>query len=130
MAERDTTNYYEVFGGDAFFADLVSQFYARVATNEILRPMYPEKDMAGAAHRLQMFLAQYWGGPTTYQEERGHPRLRMRHAGFHIGPAARDAWLGCMREAVDGMNMEPEMHEKLWRYLEGAAEHLLNSFED
>lgn len=130
MAERDTTNYYELFGGDAFFADLVSQFYARVATNEILRPMYPEKDMAGAARRLQMFLAQYWGGPTTYQEERGHPRLRMRHAGFHIGPAARDAWLGCMREAVDGMNMQPEAQEKLWRYLEGAAEHLLNSFED
>ena len=130
MAERDTTKYYELFGGDAFFADLVSQFYARVATNEILRPMYPEKDMAGAARRLQMFLAQYWGGPTTYQEERGHPRLRMRHAGFHIGPAARDAWLGCMREAVEGMNMQPEAQEKLWRYLEGAAEHLLNSFED
>lgn len=130
MAERDTTNYYEAFGGQPFFADLVSQFYARVATNEILRPMYPERDMPGAAKRLEMFLAQYWGGPTTYQEERGHPRLRMRHAGFHIGPAARDAWLTCMREAVDGMNMESDAREKLWRYLEGAAEHLLNSFED
>lgn len=130
MAERDTTNYYEVFGGESFFADLVSQFYARVATNEILRPMYPERDMAGAARRLQMFLEQYWGGPTTYSEERGHPRLRMRHAGFHIGPAARDAWLRCMREAVDGMEMEAAAREKLWRYLEGAAEHLLNSFED
>ncbi len=130
MAERDTTNYYELFGGEPFFADLVSQFYARVATNEILRPMYPERDMAGAARRLQMFLEQYWGGPTTYQEERGHPRLRMRHAGFKIGPAARDAWLTCMREAVDGMGMESAAREKLWRYLEGAAEHLLNSFED
>jgi hemoglobin len=130
MAERDTTNYYELFGGEPFFADLVSQFYARVATNEILRPMYPESDMAGAAHRLQIFLAQYWGGPTTYQEERGHPRLRMRHAGFKIGPAAKDAWLTCMREAVVGMEMQPEAQEKLWRYLEGAAEHLLNSFED
>lgn len=130
MTERDTTNYYQLFGGEAFFSDLVSQFYARVATNEILRPMYPERDMAGAAERLEMFLAQYWGGPTTYQEERGHPRLRMRHAGFHIGPAARDAWLTCMREAVDGMGMEAEAREKLWRYLEGAAEHLLNSFED
>ena len=130
MAERDTTNYYELFGGEVFFADLVSQFYARVATNEVLRPMYPERDMAGAAKRLEMFLAQYWGGPTTYQEERGHPRLRMRHAGFKIGPAAKDAWLQCMREAVDGMNMEAEASAKLWRYLEGAAEHLLNSFED
>ena len=130
MAERDTTNYYELFGGEPFFADLVSQFYARVATNEILRPMYPEKDMAGAAHRLQTFLAQYWGGPTTYQEERGHPRLRMRHAGFKIGPAAKDAWLTCMCQAVVGMEMQPETQEKLWRYLEGAAEHLLNSFED
>jgi hemoglobin len=130
MAERDTTNYYELFGGEPFFADLVSQFYARVATNEILRPMYPERDMAGAAKRLEMFLAQYWGGPTTYQEERGHPRLRMRHAGFRIGPAAKEAWLTCMREAVDGMDMEAEASAKLWRYLEGAAEHLLNSFED
>jgi hemoglobin len=130
MAERDTTNYYELFGGEVFFADLVSQFYARVATNEILRPMYPESDMAGAAHRLQAFLAQYWGGPTTYQEERGHPRLRMRHAGFKIGPAAKDAWLSCMREAVEGMDMQVDAQEKLWRYLEGAAEHLLNSFED
>jgi hemoglobin len=130
MAERDTTNYYELFGGEAFFSDLTSQFYARVATNEILRPMYPERDMAGAARRLQMFLEQYWGGPTTYSEERGHPRLRMRHAGFKIGPAAKDAWLTCMREAVDGMEMPSEQQEKLWRYLEGAAEHLLNSFED
>lgn len=130
MAERDTNNYYEAFGGEPFFADLVSQFYARVATNEILRPMYPERDMAGAARRLQMFLEQYWGGPTTYSAERGHPRLRMRHAGFHIGPAARDAWLTCMRQAVDGMEMEDAAREKLWRYLEGAAEHLLNSFED
>ena len=130
MAQRETTNYYELFGGEVFFADLVSQFYARVATNEILRPMYPERDMAGAAKRLEMFLAQYWGGPTTYQEERGHPRLRMRHAGFKIGPAAKDAWLQCMRAAVDGMDMQPDAKEKLWRYLESAAEHLLNSFED
>lgn len=130
MAERDTTNYYELFGGEPFFADLVSQFYARVATNEILRPMYPDEDMAGAAHRLQTFLAQYWGGPTTYQEERGHPRLRMRHAGFKIGPAAKQAWLDCMRAAVVGMEMDEATEAKLWRYLEGAAEHLLNSLED
>jgi hemoglobin len=91
--------------------------------------MYPESDMKGAARRLQMFLEQYWGGPTTYQEERGHPRLRMRHAGFHINPAARDAWLSCMKAAVDGMDMEAEAKAKLWRYLEGAAEHLVNRLD-
>jgi hemoglobin len=127
--ERDTTNYFEEFGGEPFFADLVSQFYAHVANNEILRPMYPESDMKGAAHRLQIFLAQYWGGPTTYQEERGHPRLRMRHAGFHINPAAQDAWLDCMRKAVDGMEMKAEHREKLWRYLEGAAHHMVNALD-
>ena len=127
--ERDTTNYYEEFGGESFFADLVSQFYAQVATNEILRPMYPESDMKGAARRLQLFLEQYWGGPTTYQEERGHPRLRMRHAGFHINPAAHDAWLDCMRRAVDGMEMKTEHREKLWRYLEGAAHHMVNALD-
>ena len=127
--ERDTTNYYELFGGEAFFADLVSQFYAHVATNEILRHMYPESDMKGAAHRLQMFLEQYWGGPTTYQEERGHPRLRMRHAGFHINPAAKEAWLSCMKAAVDGVEMDDANREKLWRYLEGAALHLVNQLD-
>jgi hemoglobin len=127
--ERDTTNYYEAFGGEPFFADLVSQFYAHVATNEILRPMYPPEDMKGAAHRLQMFLEQYWGGPTTYQEERGHPRLRMRHAGFHINPAARDAWLECMKAAVDGVDLDAAGKEKLWRYLEGAAQHLVNKLD-
>ena len=128
--ERDTTNYYEVFGGEAFFADLVSQFYAHVAVDPILRPMYPESDLQGAARRLQIFLEQYWGGPNTYQEERGHPRLRMRHAGFHINPAAKDAWLACMRKAVDGVSMQPEHREKLWRYLEGAALHMVNSFDE
>ena len=127
--ERDTTNYYELFGGEPFFADLVSQFYARVATNEILRPMYPESDMKGAARRLQMFLEQYWGGPTTYQEERGHPRLRMRHSGFHINPAAKEAWLSCMKAAVDGVDMDEANREKLWRYLEGAALHLVNQLD-
>ena len=127
--ERDTTNYYELFGGEVFFADLVSQFYAHVATNEILRPMYPESDMKGAAHRLQIFLEQYWGGPTTYQEERGHPRLRMRHAGFHINPEATEAGLDCMGKAVDGMNLDAQLREKLWRYLEGAALHMANALD-
>ena len=121
--------FYEEVGGEPFFNDFVSQFYARVATDPILRPMYPEKDMQGAAIRLKMFLEQYWGGPTTYSDERGHPRLRMRHAGFHINPAAQDAWLDCMGKAVDGMNLDAQLREKLWRYLEGAALHMVNALD-
>ena len=113
-------------GGEAFFADLVSQFYARVATNPILRPMYPDEDMKGAALRLQWFLGQYWGGPTTYGDSRGHPRLRMRHAQFHIDTKARDEWLSCMGAAVDGMEMDPVMREELWSYLEMAANSMVN----
>ena len=124
--ERDTTNYYEEFGGEPFFADLVSQFYAHVATNEILRPMYPESDMKGAARRLQIFLEQYWGGPTTYQENRGHPRLRMRHSQFSIDTAARDAWLRAMRSAVDGVEINEDLKEQLWDYLELAADAMVN----
>lgn len=119
-----TTMYDEV--GDALFADLVSQFYARVSQNPILAPMYPEEDMKGAAERLKMFLVQYWGGPTTYTEVRGHPRLRMRHAGFHIDEAARDAWLSCMKEAVEGVDMDDELREQLWDYLQMAAHALVN----
>jgi hemoglobin len=119
-----TTMYDEV--GDALFADLVSQFYARVSQNPILAPMYPEEDMKGAAERLKMFLVQYWGGPTTYTEVRGHPRLRMRHAGFHIDEAARDAWLSCMKEAVEGVDMDEELREQLWDYLQMAAHALVN----
>ena len=104
---------YEEFGGEAFFADLVSAFYAQVAVDPILLPMYPESDLKAAATRLQLFLEQYWGGPTTYQENRGHPRLRMRHAEFHINIQAHDAWLDAMRTAVDSMEMKPELKEQL-----------------
>jgi hemoglobin len=120
------STFYEKMGGEAFFADLVSQFYARVATNPILRPMYPDEDMKGAALRLQWFLEQYWGGPTTYEDNRGHPRLRMRHAQFHIDTKARDEWLSCMGAAVDGMEMDPVMREELRSYLEMAANSMVN----
>ena len=103
------STFYEQVGGEKFFADLVSQFYAVVATDPILRPMYPETDLQGAAQRLQWFLEQYWGGPSTYQENRGHPRLRMRHAQFPIDMAARDAWLNAMHKAVDGVEIEPAL---------------------
>ena len=120
------STFYEQVGGEKFFADLVSQFYAVVATDPILRPMYPETDMKGAAQRLQWFLEQYWGGPSTYQENRGHPRLRMRHAEFHINIAAHDAWLKAMRTAVDGVEMKPELKAQLWSYLEMAAAAMVN----
>jgi len=120
------SSFYEQVGGEKFFSDLVSQFYSHVATDPILRPMYPDSDMKGAAERLKMFLEQYWGGPTTYQEVRGHPRLRMRHAGFHINTAAHDAWLDAMRQAVDGMDMDVALRAQLWSYIEMAADSMVN----
>ena len=119
-------SFYERAGGEKTFNDLVSHFYALVAVNPILRPMYPENDLHGAGRRLQLFLEQYWGGPTTYSEERGHPRLRMRHARFHIDVAARDAWLGAMNKAVQGMDMDEELRVQLWSYLEMAADAMVN----
>jgi hemoglobin len=121
--------FYEEVGGEAFFSDLVSQFYAHVATDPILRPMYPESDLKGAAIRLQTFLEQYWGGPTTYSDNRGHPRLRMRHSGFHIDLAARVAWLNCMKKAMDGMEMEDIHRVQLWEYVEMAAHSMVNQAE-
>ena len=120
------SSFYEEIGGEAFFADLTAQFYAQVAVDPILRPMYPDTDLKAAAMRLQWFLEQYWGGPTTYQENRGHPRLRMRHSEFHINLAAHDAWLKAMRVAVDGVEMKPEHKEQLWGYLEMAAAAMIN----
>ena len=114
-------------GGHETFQRLVSHFYAGVATDPLLRPLYPEADLAPAERRLLLFLEQYWGGPRTYSEERGHPRLRMRHAPYAIGPAERDAWLGHMRTAVDSLDLpEPDAGE-LWAYLEMAAHSLLNT---
>lgn len=120
------SNFYEQVGGEKFFTDLVSQFYTHVAADPILRPMYPDSDMTGAAARLQMFLEQYWGGPTTYQENRGHPRLRIRHAGFHIDSAARDAWLNAMHAAVEGIEMDATLRAQLWSYIEMAANSMVN----
>ena len=120
------SSFYEQVGGEKFFSDLVSQFYSHVATDPILRPMYPDGDMKGAAERLKMFLEQYWGGPTTYQEVRGHPRLRRRHAEFHINKAAHDAWLDAMRQAVDGMDMDAALRAQLWNYIEMAADSMVN----
>jgi len=119
--------FYDAIGGEKAFEQLVSHFYALVAIDPILRPMYPTDDLHGAAIRLKMFLEQYWGGPKTYSEERGHPRLRMRHAEFKIGTKERDAWLLCMRRAVNELEITSDQRNELWSYLEGAAQFLINS---
>lgn len=122
----DETNLYEAMGGRATFEQLVSHFYALVAVDPVLRPMYPDDDFKGAADRLLMFLEQYWGGPKTYSEQRGHPRLRMRHAAFHISEVERDVWLRHMKSAVDELNVNEELKSELWSYLEMAAHSMVN----
>ena len=117
---------YDAMGGADAFRRLVARFYEGVATDPVLRPLYPEDDLADAETRLRMFLEQYWGGPTTYSQERGHPRLRMRHAPFAIGPAERDAWLAHMRDAVDSLELTAEQDATLWGYLEMAARSMQN----
>ena len=128
MTEQPTTFYDEIGGHDAF-QRLVAHFYAGVADDPVLRPLYPEPDLSGAEERLRMFLEQYWGGPKTYGETRGHPRLRMRHAPFRIGLAERDAWLRHMRAAVDELQLDPAHDSELWSYLEMAAHSLVNDVD-
>jgi len=122
-------NFYEAVGGAETFERLVHRFYRGVAADPILRALYPEEDLGPAEHRLRMFLEQYWGGPRTYSEQRGHPRLRMRHAPFRVGEKERDAWLHHMREAVDSLNLPPELDDQLWEYLTMAAWSMVNTFE-
>jgi hemoglobin len=124
-----TVSFYDAVGGEPTFRKLVDEFYAGVAADPLLRPLYPDADLAPAAERLRLFLIQYWGGPTTYSERRGHPRLRMRHAPFRVGPAERDAWLGHMRTAVDSLGLEPEHEATLWQYLERAAFFMVNTMD-
>ena len=117
---------FELAGGETTFRLLVQRFYAKVAVDPVLRAVYPEEDLAGATERLTLFLIQYWGGPRTYDERRGHPRLRMRHAHFVIGEAERDAWLRHMRAALDELGLAAEYDRQLWDYLVMAAHSLVN----
>ena len=121
---------FEVFGGKEFFSSLVKDFYQEIITDPILKPMYPEDDIDGAIERLTLFLMQYWGGPTTYSEQRGHPRLRMRHAQFPIDFAARDAWLKNMEIALGKQTISDENRTKLWNYLMMAADSMVNTRSD
>jgi len=126
-APDDATSFYEQVGGEPTFRKLVDEFYAGVANDPLLRPMYPEADLGPAADRLRMFLVQYWGGPNTYSVQRGHPRLRMRHAPFVVDPRARDAWLTHMHHALDTLNLPPQHAQTLWDYLERAAYFMVNT---
>lgn len=122
-------SFYEEIGGEDTFVRLVDRFYEGVAEDPLLRPMYPEQDLTGAKDRLRMFLVQYWGGPKDYGATRGHPRLRIRHAPFPVSPAARDAWLRHMRDAVDSLGLSPLHEQTLWDYLDRAAHSLVNTVD-
>jgi len=132
-SQEDVTNpdrpstVYAAIGGEPTFTRLVDAFYAGVAADPVLRAIYPEDDLGPAAERLRLFLIQYWGGPTTYSDTRGHPRLRMRHAPFAVGVAARDAWLRHMRAALDTVALPAEYDDVLWQYFTRAAESLRNT---
>ena len=124
------TSFYDEVGGAETFRSIVSTFYQLVREDEILRQLYPEDDLDGAEVRLRMFLEQYWGGPRTYSDQRGHPRLRMRHAPFQIGFLERDAWLRCMHTAVaeiDSRTLDDAHRQALLDYLEMAAQSMVNS---
>lgn len=125
--EDYSDTFYGQIGGHATFATIVHVFYQGVADDPVLRAMYPEEDLAPAERRMLMFLEQYWGGPRTYLEERGHPRLRMRHVPFAVTPEARDHWLVAMRAGVDAAQLAPMHEATLWDYLERAAHSLVNS---
>jgi hemoglobin len=125
-----STTIYDAVGGQPFFDALVDRFYAAVERDPLLRPMYPGDDLAPARRRLALFLAQYWGGPTAYSDERGHPRLRMRHAGFAVDGAARQAWLAAMFGALDAAAIDgehaAEIRSRMREYFEMAADHMIN----
>jgi hemoglobin len=120
---------YDTVGGLPFFERLVDRFYDGVADDDVLRPLYPEQDLAGARRRLTLFLAQYWGGPGTYSQERGHPRLRARHFPFSIGGLERDRWLVHMRAAIDASEAPEPARRRLHEYVTMAADAMRNRQE-
>ncbi|GAA1298208.1 globin [Planotetraspora silvatica] len=127
MTSEQTDSFFEAVGGEETFQRLVHRFYEGVVEDPLLRPLYPEDDLDGAEERLRMFLVQYWGGPNDYSQQRGHPRLRMRHAPFVIGEPQRDAWLKHMGDAVQTLDLPPEQEKRLWDYLVYAAHSMINA---
>jgi hemoglobin len=126
MNETTELSFYDAVGGEEAFRRLVHRFYQLVAADPELRPVYPSRDLGPAEEHLRLFLIQYWGGPATYDELRGHPRLRMRHAHFSIGEAERDAWLRHMRTSLDELALDEARDAQLWDYLVMAAHSLVN----
>jgi hemoglobin len=127
MNDTHATTLYEAVGGEPTFRRLVHRFYEEVAADPELRAVYPSRDLTPAEDHLRLFLIQYWGGPATYSELRGHPRLRMRHVHFVIGERERDAWLRHMRTALDELDLDPALDAELWDYLVMAAHSLMNA---
>ena len=125
----NATSFYDQVGGHETFRRLVHEFYAGVAGDPELRALYPQ-DLGPAEDHFRMFLEQYWGGPVTYSEQRGHPRLRMRHSPFKVTPTQRDRWLRHMMAAVDSLDLAPTNDLILRDYLERAAHSLVNSLDD
>ncbi|MFC7500992.1 globin [Nocardioides sp. CPCC 206347] len=123
----DAPSFYDEIGGFETIRGIVAKFYEGVAQDVVLRPMYPEADLAPAEERFLYFLVQYWGGPTTYSEQRGHPRLRMRHAPFAVDLDARDRWLGHFRAALDSAALTPEQDARFWAYVTHAANFMVNT---
>ena len=119
--------FFDAIGGEPTFRRIVARFFEAVAADPILRAVYTDEDLGPAEDRLGLFLMQYWGGPTTYSDTRGHPRLRMRHHPFVIGLAERDAWLAAMRVAVDDAGLDEPHRARLWEYLESTANHMINA---
>ena len=130
MTNLLSSNFYDEVGGRPIFQKLVHEFYRGVAGDPVLKPMYPEEDHGPAEERLLLFLEQYWGGTGTYSEQRGHPRLRMRHMPFKVNPDARDRWLLHMRGALDTLELSPMHEAALWDYLERAAHAMVNTFDE
>lgn len=129
-AQEQTETYYDRVGGHETFVKLVHEFYKGVAQDEPLREMYPEEDLGPAEDRLRLFLEQYWGGPKTYSETRGHPRLRMRHAPFKVTPTQRDRWLKHMFAAIDTLELDPMDDELMRGYMSHAANFMINAEDD
>lgn len=129
MSEQSEESFYDAVGGAETFRRIVHRFYAGVREDPVLRPLYPDDELDAAEDHLRMFLVQYWGGPRTYSEQRGHPRLRMRHAPFAVTPQARDAWLRTMRGAVEAERLPQPLERVLWDYLTSAAFSLVNTFD-
>ncbi|HEY9565055.1 MAG TPA: globin [Nocardioides sp.] len=123
----EAVTFYDEIGGFETIRRIVDTFYQGVATDPLLRPMYPEEDLGPAAERFTLFLVQYWGGPTTYSDTRGHPRLRMRHAPFEVTPAAAQRWLVHFRAGLDEVALSEEHDARFWDYVTHAAQFMVNT---